>query len=83
MKRQTSNLKEITAVYLALHHFLPLIKKSRYKNIIIRMDNTAVMYNINKKSGAMNSKKDMEIIRSKLLNIKNSSYSGEDKYNNR
>jgi hypothetical protein len=54
MKRQTLNLKEITAIYLALHHFLPLIKKSRYKKIIIRTDNTAAMYNINKKSGAMN-----------------------------
>jgi hypothetical protein len=32
------------------HHFLPLIKKSRYKNILIRTDNTAAMYNINKKS---------------------------------
>jgi hypothetical protein len=54
MKKQTSNLKEITAINLALHHFLPLIKKSRYKNILMRMDNTVVMYNINKKSGAMN-----------------------------
>jgi hypothetical protein len=55
MKKQTSNLKEIIAtIYLALHHFLPLIKKSRYKNILIRTDNTAAMYNINKKSGVMN-----------------------------
>jgi hypothetical protein len=54
MKKQTSNLKEITANYLSLHHLLPLIKKSRYKNILIRTVNTAAMYNINKKSGAMN-----------------------------
>jgi hypothetical protein len=46
MKKQTSNLKEITAIYLALHHFLPLIKKSRYKNILIRTDNTAAIYYI-------------------------------------
>jgi hypothetical protein len=38
---------------LALHHFLPLIKKSRYKPII-RTDNTTAMYNINRKLGAMN-----------------------------
>jgi hypothetical protein len=54
MKKQTLNLKELTAIYLALHHFLFLTKKSRYKNILIRMDNTAAMYNINKKSRAMN-----------------------------
>jgi hypothetical protein len=54
MKKQTSNLKEITTVYFALHHFLPIIKKYRYKNILIWTDNTATMYNINKKSGAMN-----------------------------
>jgi hypothetical protein len=54
MKNQTSNLKELTAIYLALRHFLPLIKKSRYKSILIGTDNTAAMYNINKKSGAMN-----------------------------
>jgi hypothetical protein len=54
MKKQTSNLKEITAIYLAFHHFLPPIKKSKYKNILIRMGNTVAMYNINKKSGAMN-----------------------------
>jgi hypothetical protein len=54
MKKQTSNLKEITTVYFAFHHFLPIIKKSRYKNILIRTDNTATMYNIIKKSGAMN-----------------------------
>jgi hypothetical protein len=54
MKKQTSNLKQITAIYLALHHFLPLIKKSKYKNILIRTDSTAVMYNINKKSRAKN-----------------------------
>jgi hypothetical protein len=83
MRKQTSNLKEITAIYLALHHFLPLIKKSRYKNILIRMDNTAMMYNINKKSGAMNSKEDMEIVRKKLLHIKSSTYPGKDKCGNR
>jgi hypothetical protein len=54
MKKQTSNPKEITPIYLAFHHFLPLIKKSRYKNVLIRTDNTAAMYNINKKSGAKN-----------------------------
>jgi hypothetical protein len=36
------------------HLFLPLMKKSRYKNILIRTDNTAVIYNINKNSGAKN-----------------------------
>jgi ribonuclease HI len=51
MKKQTSNLKKLTAIYLALRHFLPLIKKSKYKKILIRMDNTVVMYNINRKSG--------------------------------
>jgi hypothetical protein len=54
MKKQTSNLKEIIAIYLAFHYFFPLIKKSRYKNILIRTDNTAAMYNINKKSKTMN-----------------------------
>jgi hypothetical protein len=45
MKKQTSNLKEMTAAYFALHHFLPIIKKSRYKNILIRTDNTATTKN--------------------------------------
>jgi hypothetical protein len=47
MKKQTPNLKELTVIYLAIHHFLPLIKKSKYKSILIRTDNTAAMYNIN------------------------------------
>jgi hypothetical protein len=53
MKKQTSNLKELTAIYLALCHFVPLIKKSRYNSIHIRIDNTAAIYHINKKSGVM------------------------------
>jgi hypothetical protein len=31
-----------------------LIKKLRYKSILIRTDNTAAIFNINKKSGAIN-----------------------------
>jgi ribonuclease HI len=82
-EKQTSNLKEITAIYLALHHFLPLIKKSRYKNILIRTDNTAAMYNINKNEPILHSEEDMEIIRKKLLNIKRSTYVREDKCGDR
>jgi hypothetical protein len=69
MKKQTSNLKELTTIYLALRHFFPLIKKSRY--------------NINRKSGAMNVAEDMEIIKNKLLAIKSSTHSGENKCNDR
>jgi hypothetical protein len=54
MKKQMSNLKEITAIYLALLHVLPPIKKSKYKNILIRTNNTAAMYSINKKSEIKN-----------------------------
>jgi hypothetical protein len=50
----------------------PLIKKSKYKNILIK-------YNINKKLGAKNGKEDMEIIRKKLIDIKSSAYSRKDK----
>jgi hypothetical protein len=68
-------LKEITGIYLSLHHFLPLIKKSRYKSILIRTDNTVAMHNINRKSGTMKVEKNMEIIEEKLLAIKNNTYS--------
>jgi hypothetical protein len=74
MKKQTLNLKEITAIYLALHHFLPLIKKSR-------TDNTAAMYNI-KKSGT-NLYHTARKIWKKLLDIKSSTYPRKDKYSNR
>jgi hypothetical protein len=46
---EKTNLKELIAIYLAFHHFLPLIKKLRYKSILIRTDNIIVMYNINRK----------------------------------
>jgi hypothetical protein len=46
-KRNNSHL-------LSISPFFPLIKKSRYKNVLIRTDNTAAMYNINKKLGAKN-----------------------------
>jgi hypothetical protein len=43
MKKQTSNLKELTAIHLALEHFLPQIIKANFTSILIRIDNTLVM----------------------------------------
>jgi hypothetical protein len=54
MKKKILNLKKLTTIYLTLGHFLPLIKKSKYKSILIKTNNTVAMYNINRKSGAMN-----------------------------
>jgi hypothetical protein len=78
-EKQTSNLKELTAIYLALGYFFPLIKKSRYKSILIRTDNITAVYSINRKSGAMNVEKDMKIIREKLFGIESSTHSRENK----
>jgi ribonuclease HI len=54
MKNQTSNLKELTAIHLALEHFLPQIKKAHFTSILIRTDNTSAMYGINRKTGSQN-----------------------------
>jgi hypothetical protein len=69
MRKQTSNLKKLTAIYLAFRYFFSLIKKSKYKKILIKMDNIVVMYNINRKLGAMSLYHMMKIIREKLLAI--------------
>jgi hypothetical protein len=47
MKLQTSNLKGLTAIHLAIQHFLPKIKSLNFKSILIPMNNTAAMFNIN------------------------------------
>jgi hypothetical protein len=64
-----------------------LIKKSRYKNIIIKILtltlNTTPIYHINKKSGALYVKKNLEIIKKKFFDIKNNPYPREDKSNNK
>jgi hypothetical protein len=54
MKNQTSNLKELTAIHLALEHFLPQIKKANFTSILIQMDNTSAIYGINRKMGVQN-----------------------------
>jgi hypothetical protein len=35
MKNQTSNLKELTAIHLALEYFLPQIKRANFTSILI------------------------------------------------
>jgi hypothetical protein len=54
MKNQTSNLKELTTINLALEHFLLQIKKANFTSILIRTDNTAAMYGINRRTGSQN-----------------------------
>jgi hypothetical protein len=54
MKNQTSNLKELIAIHLALEHFLPQIIKANFTSILIRMDNTSAMYGINRRTGVQN-----------------------------
>jgi ribonuclease HI len=54
LKEQTSNYKELSAIHLALLHFLPVLQKENFKSILIRTDNSAAMYNINKRAGALN-----------------------------
>jgi hypothetical protein len=53
MKKQTSNLKELTVIHLALEHRLPQIIKAKFTSILIRTDNTTT-YGINRKTGCQN-----------------------------
>jgi ribonuclease HI len=54
MKKQTSNLKELTAIHLALEYLLPQKKKSSFTSILIRTDNASAMYKINQKISSQN-----------------------------
>jgi hypothetical protein len=54
MKNQTSNLKKLTTIHLALEHFLPQIKKTNFTSILIQTDNTSTIYKINQRTDAQN-----------------------------
>ncbi|KAH7820278.1 uncharacterized protein MONOS_9142 [Monocercomonoides exilis] len=51
---QSSNFKESLAVLLSLNHFEPYIKKYKMKNLILRSDNSSVVFNINRWAAGRN-----------------------------
>ncbi|KAH7832324.1 putative Reverse transcriptase (RNA-dependent DNA polymerase) [Monocercomonoides exilis] len=51
---QSSNFKETLAVVLSLNHFEPYIKKYKMKNLLLRSDNSSVVFNINRWAAGRN-----------------------------
>jgi hypothetical protein len=49
---QSLNWKELKTVELALREFLPKLMEKKISSVLIRMDNTAAMFNINRKSAS-------------------------------
>jgi hypothetical protein len=53
-KGQSSNWKELSAIYLALSKFAPIIKERKLNSILILSDNSTACYNINRRAASMN-----------------------------
>jgi hypothetical protein len=83
MKKQTSNLKEMTAVYFASPDNKEIQIQNYYNKDGQYNSDVQHQQKIGGNEPLSYSKEDMEIVRKKLLNIKSSSYSREDKCDNR
>jgi hypothetical protein len=75
MKKQTSNLKEITAIYL-LSSSNKEVKNRQYSS------NVQYQQEIGSKEFILHIQENLEIIRKKLIDIKSSTYSRKDKCDN-
>jgi hypothetical protein len=74
IQQHSSNYHEAMAVYLSLKHFIQLKQVLRGQSILLRTDNTSVMFNVNKKRGALTLlhplKLLMELMETKVMEMK-------------
>jgi hypothetical protein len=54
ISENTSNYRELMAIYYAIMHWLNVIKQRKWRSLLIMTDNTTAMYNINRRAAAPN-----------------------------
>jgi hypothetical protein len=54
MSNQSSNLRELSAIYQALISFLPILQLNKISVVQILIDNSTAMYNINRRAASKN-----------------------------